>query len=88
MRSRIRQILSDQARLPRGLDAVADDDDLYAAGMTSHASVSVMLGLEDEFDVEFPDSLLRKETFESIAAIERALGTLVEAPTLPAAGAR
>ena len=34
--------------------------DLYAAGMTSHASVNVMLALEDAFDIEFPDELLTK----------------------------
>ena len=51
-------------------------DDLYRAGLTSHASVNVMLGLEDAFDVEFPDAMLRKRTFESIEAIEGALATL------------
>ena len=43
--------------------------DLFAAGMTSHASVNVMLALEDAFDIEFSESMLRKSTFESIAAI-------------------
>ena len=44
--------------------------------MTSHASVNVMLALEDRFDVEFPDPMLTRDVFESIAAIERALGEL------------
>jgi acyl carrier protein len=44
--------------------------------MTSHASVNVMLALEDRFDVEFPDRMLTREVFESIAAIERALDEL------------
>jgi acyl carrier protein len=35
-----------------------------------------MLALEDAFDVEFPDHLLRKRTFESVAAIRMALGEL------------
>jgi acyl carrier protein len=35
-----------------------------------------MLALEDEFDLEFPDSLLRKGTFESVAAIRAALDSL------------
>ena len=42
-------------------------------GMTSHASVNVMLALEDEFDVEFPDEMLKRSVFESIAAIAAAL---------------
>ncbi len=37
--------------------------------MTSHASVNVMLALEDAFDIEFAESMLKKSTFESIAAI-------------------
>jgi acyl carrier protein len=35
-----------------------------------------MLALEDTFDVEFPDAMLRKSTFESIAAIRDALTEL------------
>ncbi len=45
--------------------------------MTSHASVAVMLALEETFDVEFPEHMLRKSTFESIASIERALTELL-----------
>jgi acyl carrier protein len=37
--------------------------------MTSHASVNVMLALEEAFDFEFPETMLKKSTFESIAAI-------------------
>ena len=48
--------------------------------MTSHASVSVMLALEDTFDIEFPESMLRKSTFESVSAISAALTSLVGAP--------
>jgi acyl carrier protein len=62
---------------------LGDGDDLYANGLTSHASVNVMLALEDAFDVEFPDSLLRKSTFESIKAIRGALESMgVEAPSV------
>jgi acyl carrier protein len=32
-----------------------------------------MLALEDEFDLEFPEIMLRKSTFESVAAIRAAL---------------
>jgi acyl carrier protein len=72
----IRHVLRDHARLPIDVDALADDADLYAAGMTSHASVNVMLGLESAFDLEFPDRMLRRSVFESIAAIRAAIGEL------------
>jgi acyl carrier protein len=38
-----------------------------------------MLGLEEAFDIEFPESMLNRKTFSSIAAIERALGDITRA---------
>lgn len=76
MTQEIRQVLADHARLPVDVASLADDADLYQAGMTSHASVNVMLALEDVFDVEFPDSMLKRSVFESIAGIRGALSEL------------
>ena len=72
----IRNILSEHAHLPVDVAKLRDEDDLYQAGMTSHASVNVMLAIEDEFDIEFPEAMLRKTTFESVAAIRVAVGEL------------
>jgi acyl carrier protein len=69
----IRQVLSAHARLPMPVEDLGEETDLYSAGMTSLSSVSVMLALEDAFDIEFPDRLLRKPTFASIRAIREAL---------------
>jgi len=80
MEAEIREILSEHARLPVDMADLDNDADLYQAGMTSHASVSVMLALEDAFDIEFPEAMLRKGTFESVSAISAALATLVGAP--------
>ena len=38
-----------------------------------------MLALEDAFDVEFPDRMLRRGVFASISAISAAIGELVAA---------
>ena len=73
MNEKIRQALRDHARLPVDVDTLADGDDLYQAGMTSHASVNLMLALEDAFEIEFPDRMLRRSVFESVAAIHAAL---------------
>jgi acyl carrier protein len=73
MVDRIRAVLASQGRLSTDVGELGDRASLYEAGMTSHASVNVMLGLEDEFDVEFPDRMLRRDVFESIASIEAAL---------------
>ena len=72
----IRKILAEYANLQIDVDKLGDEDDLFDAGMSSHASVNVMLALEDEFDLEFPETMLRKSTFESVAAIRGALGEL------------
>ena len=66
---RIRTTLSEHARLPVDVVKLQVYDDLFQAGMTSHASVNVMLALEEEFDIEFPEEMLHKSTFESIEAI-------------------
>jgi acyl carrier protein len=76
MDDEIRHILNDHGRLPGDVTTLSRDDDLYQAGMTSHASVNVMLAIEDHFDVEFPDRLLKRSVFASIAAISAALAEL------------
>jgi acyl carrier protein len=73
----IRSIIHEHARLNVDVATLSDDASLYQAGMTSHASVNLMLALEDAFDVEFPERLLRRRTFESIAAIAAALDELL-----------
>jgi acyl carrier protein len=71
--ARIRRILTEHGRLSVDAATIAGEADLYQAGMTSHASVNVMLALEGEFDVEFPDHMLRRGVFGSIAAIRTAI---------------
>jgi acyl carrier protein len=76
MNETIRKAVEDHARLPVPVSSLADDEDLYQAGMTSHASVNVMLALEDAFDIEFPDRMLKRSVFESVASIQAALTEL------------
>ena len=74
--STIREVLEVNGRLPVSALTLRDDDDLYQNGLSSHASVNVMLALENAFDIEFPDVMLRRETFKSVAAIRAALASL------------
>jgi acyl carrier protein len=69
MEETIRDVLTEYARLAVDASSLDENTDLFASGMTSHASVNVMLALEDAFDIEFSEKMLRKSTFESIAAI-------------------
>jgi acyl carrier protein len=79
MNEKIFAVLAEHGRLPVSPESLGETDDLYAAGMTSHASISVMLGLEDAFDVEFPDRMLTREVFSSIGSIRAALDELAQA---------
>jgi acyl carrier protein len=74
--TKIRSILKEHGRLSKDADSLDPNADLYQAGMTSHASVNVMLALEGEFDVEFPDAMLKRNVFNSIASINAALSEL------------
>jgi acyl carrier protein len=72
----IRRVLGEHARLPVDVASLDDGADLFQAGMSSHASVNLMLALEDAFDVEFPDRMLKRSVFESVTAIAVALTEL------------
>jgi acyl carrier protein len=74
--TQVRQVLREHARLPVDVDTLGDEVDLFASGMTSHASVNLMLALEDAFDIEFPDRMLTRGVFESIASISAAVEEL------------
>jgi acyl carrier protein len=74
--SQVREIVAEHGRLSVDVASLSDTDSLYEAGMTSHASVNVMLALEDAFDVEFPDEMLKRSVFESVASITEALTQL------------
>jgi acyl carrier protein len=75
----IRTILSQHAALTVPVEHLADGDDLYTYGLSSLATVELMLALEDEFDVELPERLLVRSTFESIDAISEAIASVTAA---------
>ncbi len=76
MSDQIRTILKEHGRLSVDPTTLQDDADLYKAGMTSHASVNVMLALEAQYDIEFPDRMLKRSVFETISAIREAVSEL------------
>jgi acyl carrier protein len=78
MNDRIRALLGKFGGLPAAVADIEDDADLYAAGLSSFASVQLMLGIEEEFDIEFPDNLLNRKSFASIAAIEKTVTQILD----------
>ncbi|WP_037087609.1 acyl carrier protein [Neorhizobium vignae] len=79
MNETIRELLTRVGGLPVAVTELEDGADLYAAGLSSFASVQLMLGLEEAFDIEFPDSLLNRKSFASIAAVEQTVSHILKA---------
>ena len=75
---KVRAILAQHGRLSVSIDELENDSDLYKAGLTSLATVGLMLALEDQFDIEFPESMLSRKTFDSIESIVECVDELVE----------
>jgi acyl carrier protein len=75
----IRGVLRDYGRLAVDVNGLDERSDLYEAGLTSHASVNLMLALEEHFEVEFPERMLRRGGFGSIAVIRSNLSELLGA---------
>lgn len=73
----IRQVLAEHGRLTKDAMQLPAAADLYQLGLTSHASVNIMLALEGAFDIEFPDYMLTRGMFASIDALGSAVGTLL-----------
>lgn len=61
-------------------DQIADDEILFEAGLgvDSVAMMELIVALENEFEVEFSDELIRIENFESVNSIVTLLVPLLE----------
>lgn len=77
MKTVLRRILSESACLDVPMDTVSDDADLYAAGLTSLATVQVILAIEGEFGFEIPDRMLTRRLFSSVDSIAAAVNELL-----------
>lgn len=67
----IRRIVAQHGHLSAAIDTLKDDSDLYLAGLTSLATVNVMLFLENHFDIEFPDAKLGRATLRALKPLPR-----------------
>lgn len=79
IKDQLRIIIGTHARLSMPLADIEDSTDLYRAGMSSQASVVLMMAVEGQFGVEFPDEMLSRDVFSNIDAIAGALETVMQA---------
>ena len=74
----IRELLAEMLHPRFQSSALAATDDLYGAGLSSLATVDLMLAIEDRFNIEFTNSWLNRRTFASIAALSNAVRHMQE----------
>lgn len=72
----VRQLLEKHGRLHMPIDLIANDADLYDAGLTPFAAIRTMLALEEAFDVEFSVAMLRRQSFATVDNIVACLQDL------------
>lgn len=75
---KLKELLGKHGKLSVDAAGLEVESDLYEAGLTSLTTVNLMLAIEDEFDVEFTDSMLSRKTFQSIGALNDALEELID----------
>ncbi|HEX6681683.1 MAG TPA: acyl carrier protein [Candidatus Limnocylindrales bacterium] len=80
MQAQVRGILQEHSGLGDVIQDIGIYENLWALGMTSLASVQVMLALESTFGFEFPESKLRHATFSSIHSIMGCVSELTASP--------
>lgn len=73
IKQQIRVLLDEVSELSRPVSQLNDGDDLFDVGLTSFAAVSLMMAIEQEFSVSFPDQMLTRSTFANIDALDAAI---------------
>lgn len=76
METQVRDILRKHSGLGDDVADVDAREDLWQLGMTSLASVQVMVALEETFGMEIPEHKLRHATFASVDNIMACLREL------------
>lgn len=70
------EIIDKHGRLPVKAATLGADQDLYAAGLTSFAAVQLMLAIEEAADIEFPERMLNRKSFSTLANIRACIDEL------------
>lgn len=74
--SRVRGVIADKTRLA-DVAEIPVDEDLFALGLDSLGAVNIILGVEEEFDLVIPDSLLSRDRTGSIGRIAELVDSLL-----------
>ncbi len=83
---RVKQVIIRTLSLEVDAEEIDDDDALFGGGLglNSMATIEIIVGLEEEFDIEVPDEELRVELFDSVQTMADYVRTARQ--KVPAAG--
>lgn len=76
MKDEIRKIVGSIAHIDVSPERIADDDDLYEAGLSSLNTIQLMLVIEKHFNIEIPDEQLNRQLFGSIDSLAETISQL------------
>jgi len=72
----IRQIIDAKGHLPVAARTLDPNANLYEVGLSPFTAIQVMLALEEVCGVEFPQHMLRRQSFSSLNSIAACLERL------------
>lgn len=78
LKEKIRSCLVEHLRMVNDPQEIPVDADLSTLGLTSMAATNLLIDLEDEFDIQFPDSMLTPEVFHAVNSLEEAVASLLD----------
>ena len=80
---RVKQVIIRTLSLEVTPEEIDDEDALFGGGLglSSMATIELIVGLEEEFDLEVPDEDLRVELFESVKTMADYVRTALEGAT-------
>jgi acyl carrier protein len=67
--ARVKTLLAERLQVAPDVAAIDDDTTLADLGLDSTAILSLVVGLEDEFDIEIPDRDINPDNFSRVDTI-------------------
>ncbi len=83
--NQVKQVIIRKLSLDVKPEEIGDDDQLFGGGMglNSMATIEIIVGLEEEFEIQIPDEDLRVELFDSVKTMaDYVRGVISETPKL------
>ena len=79
---RIKRVIVRTLSLEIQPEEIGDEDQLFegSLGLDSEATIEIIVGLEEEFGIEFEDEDLRPELFDSVLAMAEYVRSALSSP--------